>query len=237
MIERSKIKEENMKKTNKFAIVVSVAVLVLTVLWLFIHQSFVSGFTGILWILGWGILVVSIIISFVISCACREKRAVWIDACCVLFILVSCIFLHQTPEPSETEIWERRETVVAEILSGELQADEMGTIELPDAEENQEYLLLERVVDEKYGNPLRVWHEMGEPANPTRAQVDLLRQVAKPFIRTSNVIAKDGVVETVKELKKRGYGLNVLTASPHLTLDPCLKRIGIFDCFDNCITA
>ena len=44
---------------------------------------------------------------------------------------------------------------------------------------------------------------------------------------------KDSVVETVKELKKRGCGLNVLTASPHLTLDPCLKRIGIFDCFDN----
>ena len=146
MIERSKIKEENMKKTNKFAIVVSVAVLVLTVLWLFIHQSFVSGFTGILWILGWGILVVSIIISFVISCACREKRAVWIDACCVLFILVSCIFLHQTPEPSETEIWERRETVVAEILSGELQADEMGTIELPDAEQYHDISDSDRVV-------------------------------------------------------------------------------------------
>lgn len=77
-------------------------------------------------------------------------------------------------------------------------------IELPDAEENQEYLLLERVVDEKYGNPLRVWHEMGEPANPTRAQVDLLRQVAKPFIRTSNVIAKDGVVEIKLNIKPNG---------------------------------
>ena len=27
--------------------------------------------------------------------------------------------------------------------------------------------------------------------------------------------------------------LNVLTASPHITLDPCLKRIGIYDLFDN----
>ena len=45
--------------------------------------------------------------------------------------------------------------------------------------------------------------------------------------------AKEGVIESIKELKKRGYGLNVLTASPHLTLDPCLKRLGIYDCFNN----
>ena len=48
-----------------------------------------------------------------------------------------------------------------------------------------------------------------------------------------NIPAKDGVIEGIKELKKRGCGLNVLTASPHLTLDPCIKRLGIFDCFDN----
>ena len=27
--------------------------------------------------------------------------------------------------------------------------------------------------------------------------------------------------------------MNVLTASPHITLDACLKRLGIFDLFDN----
>jgi len=50
---------------------------------------------------------------------------------------------------------------------------------------------------------------------------------------TYRVPAKDGVIETLKELKKRGCSLNVLTASPHETLDPCLKRLGIFDIFDN----
>ena len=45
--------------------------------------------------------------------------------------------------------------------------------------------------------------------------------------------AKDGVIETLKELKKRGVSLNVLTASPHVVLDPCLKRLGIYDIFDN----
>lgn len=34
-------------------------------------------------------------------------------------------------------------------------------------------------------------------------------------------------------MKERGDSLNVLTASSHRTLDPCLKRLGIFDIFDN----
>ena len=44
---------------------------------------------------------------------------------------------------------------------------------------------------------------------------------------------KKSVIETLKELKKRGASLNVLTASPHAVLDVCLKRIGIYDLFDN----
>ncbi|MBR5308219.1 MAG: HAD-IA family hydrolase [Clostridia bacterium] len=43
---------------------------------------------------------------------------------------------------------------------------------------------------------------------------------------------KEGVTETLKELKKQGHSLSVLTASPHVTLDPCLKRLGLYDLFD-----
>ena len=45
--------------------------------------------------------------------------------------------------------------------------------------------------------------------------------------------AKVNVCETLKKLKERGDSLNVLTASPHVTLDACLKRLGLFDLFDN----
>ncbi|MBE5743660.1 MAG: HAD family hydrolase [Clostridiales bacterium] len=48
-----------------------------------------------------------------------------------------------------------------------------------------------------------------------------------------NILAKPNVIETLKELKKRGADLNVLTASPHVMLDPCLKRLGVFDLFTN----
>ena len=44
---------------------------------------------------------------------------------------------------------------------------------------------------------------------------------------------KDGVEESLRELKKRGASLNILTASPHRVLDVALKRLGIFDLFDN----
>ena len=48
-----------------------------------------------------------------------------------------------------------------------------------------------------------------------------------------NIPAKDNVISVLKTLKEKGAKLSVLTASPHVTLDPCLKRLGIFDLFDN----
>ena len=50
---------------------------------------------------------------------------------------------------------------------------------------------------------------------------------------TYNVPAKHSVIETLRTMKSRGFSLNVLTASPHDTLVPCLKRLGIYELFDN----
>lgn len=50
---------------------------------------------------------------------------------------------------------------------------------------------------------------------------------------THRVPAKQNVLETLRALKARGDSLNVLTASPHDTLDPCLKRLGAWELFDN----
>ena len=44
---------------------------------------------------------------------------------------------------------------------------------------------------------------------------------------------KDGVREYLAHLRDRGSTLHVLTASPHKMVDPCLKRLGIFDWFSN----
>ena len=44
---------------------------------------------------------------------------------------------------------------------------------------------------------------------------------------------KNGVKETLIALKEKGVSLNVLTASPHEALDCCLKRLEVYDLFDN----
>ena len=45
--------------------------------------------------------------------------------------------------------------------------------------------------------------------------------------------AKPYVPQVLKQLKARGDDLHVLTASPHRSLDPCLKRLELYDLFDN----
>lgn len=45
--------------------------------------------------------------------------------------------------------------------------------------------------------------------------------------------AKPFVIDVLREMKAAGAKLNILTASPHITLDACLNRLGIFDLFDH----
>lgn len=49
----------------------------------------------------------------------------------------------------------------------------------------------------------------------------------------NTILAKETVAETLIKMKELGYDLNVLTASPHVVLDPCLKRLKLFDLFSN----
>ncbi|MBE6688131.1 MAG: HAD family phosphatase [Ruminococcaceae bacterium] len=44
---------------------------------------------------------------------------------------------------------------------------------------------------------------------------------------------KQGVEEYLRKMKAQGCSLNILTASPHRSVDACLKRLGMFDIFDN----
>lgn len=49
---------------------------------------------------------------------------------------------------------------------------------------------------------------------------------------TTNINLKPNVKEYLQKLRKEGGVLCVLTASPHLYVDDCLKKHGIFDLFD-----
>ncbi len=53
-----------------------------------------------------------------------------------------------------------------------------------------------------------------------------------PYYR-DEIGIKDGVEAFLLAAKEQGVSLNVLTANPHENLDVCLKRLGIYDLFDN----
>ena len=62
--------------------------------------------------------------------------------------------------------------------------------------------------------------------------VEQIVEVVYPYYRDT-VQLKNGALEFVSGIKEKGGSLNILTASPHKTVDACLKRIGILDLFDN----
>lgn len=60
--------------------------------------------------------------------------------------------------------------------------------------ETNELCLLTKRVDESTCNPLKVWHDLGEPANPSQAQIAVLQDVAHPFVQTNSIFSKDSLV-------------------------------------------
>lgn len=64
---------------------------------------------------------------------------------------------------------------------------------------------------------------------------EILKEIEDYFIPKYlyEIPLKPFVYDYLTLLKAKGYSLNVLTASPHITVDPCLKRVGIYNLFDN----
>ena len=75
------------------------------------------------------------------------------------------------------------------------------------------------------------FRELGVKASEAEL-VNLMNSRAEQEYK-NNIPAKKSVIESLKQLKERGASLNVLTASPHTMLDPCLKRLGIYNLFEN----
>lgn len=54
------------------------------------------------------------------------------------------------------------------------------------------YCLIRQTVDEQQANPLKLWHDLGEPASLSADQLQLLRQAARPGISSRTLCARDG---------------------------------------------
>ncbi len=74
---------------------------------------------------------------------------------------------------------------------------------------------------------------IGMGLNKTEEELVTLMKEYAVYEYTNTILAKNNVEKALKALKARGDSLNILTASPHDMLDPCLKRLGFYDLFDN----
>ena len=82
-----------------------------------------------------------------------------------------------------------------------------------------------------YGGTAKYFRELGIDRS-VEDLVATMNEYARPDYEKV-IPAKEGVIDTLRALKERGESLNILTASPHIMLDPCLIRLGIYDLFDN----
>ena len=88
-------------------------------------------------------------------------------------------------------------------------------IQLPAGEE--EYCLLTKTVDEETCNPLKVWHDIGEPAHLTEGQKKLLRESAKPCVKTERKQQHGGSLRVELLLEKNAviyFELNAGKVNP-----------------------
>ena len=74
-------------------------------------------------------------------------------------------------------------------------------------------------------------HAMGVNMEQEPLMLLMKKYLYEAYLYT--IPAKEYVIPVLQEFKRQGISLNVLTASPHITLDPCLKRLGMWDLFDN----
>ncbi len=67
-------------------------------------------------------------------------------------------------------------------------------IYIPDAVDGDEYFVVYKTVDEKSCNPLKVWHDMGEPASLSESQKSILKEASKPVVTTDVLTVSDGKI-------------------------------------------
>lgn len=77
----------------------------------------------------------------------------------------------------------------------------MFRLELPAGEEG---CLVLQTVDEICCNPLKVWHDLGEPSSLTSQELELLKRAAQPFVETRRITPRDSRVELAFPLRENG---------------------------------
>ena len=72
--------------------------------------------------------------------------------------------------------------------------------------------LIRKTVDPVTTNPLKLWHDIGEPATPSKEQIDLLKQADSPLVSSCILTAAQGEVNL--DFSIRGFGVEYFTLTP-----------------------
>ena len=72
---------------------------------------------------------------------------------------------------------------------------------------------------------------MGVPMGKEQLFKLMMEYMLDGYLHT--VPVKPHVIPALQKLREQGASLNILTANTHIALDPCLKRLGMWDLFDN----
>lgn len=67
--------------------------------------------------------------------------------------------------------------------------------------DRSQYVLLQKTVDEECCNPLKLWHDMGEPAYLSEKQTELLKEAAQPLVTSKRLVADSEQVAVTLKLK------------------------------------
>lgn len=89
-------------------------------------------------------------------------------------------------------------------IAWNLKAEEVTKALRFEAFSDDGYTLITKTVDEDTCNPLKLWHDIGEPANPTKEQIELLRSADKPLIGSSRPVKRNGGVRVDLQVKPNG---------------------------------
>ena len=67
-----------------------------------------------------------------------------------------------------------------------------------------EQTLVVKTVDEETTNPLKLWHDLGEPAYPTKEEIKLIKSAAYPLVKSSIVAPVDGRAAITLTVRRNG---------------------------------
>jgi len=78
------------------------------------------------------------------------------------------------------------------------------TLPFEDGNEANEYTLITKTVDEECCNPLKLWHDIGEPPYPTKEQIKFLKSGAYPLVRSDIKRIEDSKIDISLDVHKHG---------------------------------